>query len=92
MLSSASGSLLDDEELVLTLQSSKTTSVEVIHPPSSTIQPAQPAAKPEVDRPGPSPHPTRAPGTNQLQSPEQTESHMCGDIYVFTGYASQLNR
>ena len=29
MLSSASGSLLDDEELVLTLQSSKTTSVEV---------------------------------------------------------------
>ena len=29
MLSAASGSLLDDEELVLTLQSSKTTSVEV---------------------------------------------------------------
>ena len=29
MLSSASGSLLDDEELVLTLQSSKTTSIEV---------------------------------------------------------------
>ena len=29
MLSSATGSLLDDEELVLTLQSSKTTSVEV---------------------------------------------------------------